>query len=139
MLDRMGSLVLGFYNMGRVDLFHSRRTNYYKCQYWIRDERAQTGSPSEWILYNQPSGSFYAKPVSVKSNQMNVINGVWAMDNNHITLETDDHVDEISRGCVIKYDDQLWLVESVQKEIHLKESEFSKHTDYKYTISLTRG
>lgn len=125
--------------MGRVDLFHSRRTNYNKCVYWIRDERDASGSPQQWVNYKQPDGHFYARPISPKNSQMNVINGVWAMDTNHVTLETDDDVPNIARGCLVKYDDQLWLVESVQKQIHLKESEFCKHTDYKYTISITRG
>lgn len=125
--------------MGRVDLFHSRRTNYHKCEYWIRDERNKSGSPSQWVLMNEPSGWFYGKPLSPKSNQPNVINGTWMLDSNHITLETDDDVNDITRGCVVKFDDQLWLVESVQKQIHNKESEFCKHIDYKYTIALTRG
>lgn len=125
--------------MGRVDLFHSRRTNYHKCEYWIRDKRTASGTPSQWVLYNQSSGFFYAKPLSVKSTQMNVVNGVWALDNNHITLETDDDVIDIDRGCIVKFDEQLWLVEAVQREIHNKESEFCKHIDYKYIISLTKG
>lgn len=125
--------------MGRVDLFHSRRTNYSRCGYWVRDERNQSGSPSQWVLYNQPSGFFYAKPVSVKSNQMNVVNGVWALDSDHVAIETDDEVTDISRGCIVEYAEELWLVESVQRQAHWKESEFSKHQDYKYTISLTRG
>lgn len=125
--------------MGRVDLFHSRRANYDSCKYWIRDKRAQSGTPSQWVLYNQPNGSFYAKPVSVKSTQMNVINGVWALDNNHITLETDDDVNDIDRGHVVEYDGELWIVESVQREIHRKESEFCKHNDYRYFIALTKG
>lgn len=125
--------------MGRVDLFHSRRTNYHKCDYYIRDERAQSGSPSQWVLYNQPSGWFYAKPLSLKSTQMNAINGVWALDRNHITLETDDDIDDLSRGSIVRFDEELWLVESVQRMIHNKESEFCKHIDYKYIIELTRG
>lgn len=125
--------------MGRVDLFHSRRTNYHKCEYWIRDERTASGTPSQWVTYNQSSGTFYVKPVSVKSTQMDVVSGVWAIDKNRITLETDDEVTDIDRGCIIKFDDQLWLVEAVQREIHNKESEFSKHIDYKYIISLTKG
>lgn len=125
--------------MGRVDLFHSRRTNYHICEYWIRDERNRTGNPSQWVLMNQSSGRFYAKPLSVKSTQMNVINGTWANDNHRITLETDDDITEITRGSIVKFDDQLWLVEAVQREIHNKESEFAKHIDYKYIISLTKG
>lgn len=125
--------------MGRVDLFHSRRANYHKCEYWIRDKRAQSGTPSQWVLMNVSSGFFWAKPLSVKSTQMNVINGTWASDRNNITLETDDDVIDIDRGCIVKFDDQLWLVEAVQREIHNKESEFCKHIDYKYIISLTKG
>ena len=125
--------------MGRVDLFHSRRTNYSKCEYWVRDERTESGSPQQWILYNQPAGWFYAKPVSVKNTQMNIVNGVWATDSNHVTLESDEEINDISRGCIVKYAEELWLVESVQMQVHWKESEFSKHQDYKYTISLVRG
>lgn len=125
--------------MGRVDIFHSRRINYHICPYWIRDERDSSGSPQEWVLFNQPSGKIHARPVSPHSNRMNQLNQVWALDTNSTVLETDDDADELSRGCLVKYDDELWLVESVQKQPHLKESEFSKHTHYKYTISLVRG
>lgn len=125
--------------MGRIDLFHSRRSNYHKCEYWIRDERDKSGSPQEWVLHNQSSGFFWAKPLSVKSTQANVINGSWMLDKNYITLETDDEISDIDRGSVVKFDDQLWLVEAVQREIHNKESEFSKHIDYKYVLSLTKG
>lgn len=126
-------------SMGRIDLFHSRRSNYNRCEYWNRDERNKSGSPSQWVLMNQPSGSFYAKPLSVKSTQISVINGTWSTDSNHTTLETDDEISDISRGSVVKFDEQLWLVEAVQREIHNKESEFSKHIDYKYIIALTKG
>ena len=125
--------------MGNVDLFHSRRTNYHKCTYWVRDERNTTGTASEWILNNQPDGRFYAKIVSSKINRMETVSNVWAFDSNRITIETDDHIDSIKRGCLVKFDDMLWLVEMVQKEIHHKESEFSKRIDYRYIISLVRS
>lgn len=125
--------------MGRVDLFHSRRTGYVDCKFWIRDERNQSGSPQQWVLYNQPSGIFHAKPVSARDNQMNVINGVWALDRNHITIETDDDVPDLTRGCLVEYCDELYLVETSQGIPHLKELEFNKHPDYKYVISLTKG
>jgi len=124
---------------GSVDLFHSRRTNYHKCRYWVRDERNAMGTPEEWIYKHIPDGSFYAKPISVKSNQMNVVNGVWAIDNNRIALETDDHIETICRGSLVEFDNKLWLVDNVQYSIHNKESEFNKNIDYKYTLSLTRN
>ena len=125
--------------MGRVDLFHSRRANYDRCEYWIRDERNASGTPSQWVLNNVPSGHFWAKPVSVKSSQMNVVNGVWALDDHRMALETDDDIDDISRGSVVRFGGELWLVESTQREIHHKESEFSRHLDYRYVLNLTRG
>lgn len=124
--------------MGTVDLFHSRRSNYLICEYWVRDERDAVGSPSQWITYNRPSGTFHAKPVSPKSGQMQVVNGVWALDADRRTIETDDHVDDIARGCIVRCSGELWLVESVQREPHLRQSEFSKKEDFKYVISMTR-
>jgi hypothetical protein len=125
--------------MGRVDLFHSRRINYDRCEYWVRDERDSTGSPSEWIMRNDKSGVFYARAISPENNQANVVSNVWMLDSNNITLETDDDIHEMTRGCIVKYDNDLWLVQGVQKSIHLKESEFSKHKHYKYIINITKG
>ena len=70
---------------------------------------------------------------------MNTINGIWANDNHHITLETDDDIDDICRGSIVKFDDELWIAEGVQREEHLKESQFSKHIHWKYYIALKRG
>lgn len=122
-----------------IDLFHSREVNRQRCRYWIRDERDRTGSPQEWVLYNQSAGIFYAKPVSARNNQMNGINGVWSHDVNSVTIETDDHVDNLSRGCLIEYIGELWLVESVQSVPHLAESEMPKKPHFKTIISMTRG
>lgn len=124
--------------MGNVDLFHSRRTNYHKCTYWVRDERNASGSPREWVMYKQPSGKFYAKIVSVKSNQMNVINGVWALDKDYISLQSDDEIHDICRGCLVDFNEELWLVESVQRDAHHKESEFARKIDYLTTLTLTK-
>ena len=60
-------------------------------------------------------------------------------DSDHITLETDDIVDELKRDCVVKYNDNLWIVVSVQSVLHLKESGFGKHQHHKTIITLTRG
>ena len=123
---------------GTRDLFHSRRTYYAECEYWIRDERQSVGPASEWILKNSSSGVFYAKEVSPRHNQMNQVGNVFAFDRNNIALETDDDVNEIDRGCIVKYNNEIWIVDSVQREIHRKESEFNVELDYKYTINLRK-
>ena len=125
--------------MGRVDLFHSRRTNYLRCEYWVRDERDQTAPASEWVVYNQPSGVFYARFASPKSTRMDAISGVWAFDSDSLTLETDDHIDDISRGSLIRLEGEFWIVDTVQRVAHLKESEYARRADWRTTLAVRRG
>ena len=125
--------------MGRVDLFHSRRTNYHKCEYWIRDESNMAGSSSEWIVHNMVSGKFYAKQVRPLINRMNNIAGVWSVDMNETALFTEEDVDDLTRGSVVRFQGELWIVNSVQKTEHLKESEFRRKMDFSYTIEITRS
>ena len=124
---------------GRVDLFHSRRANYERCDFWLRDERNRTGTPSEWIRFNKPAGSFYARPVNPKSQSMDVVNGVWALDGERVAIETDDDVEDLCRGCWVRYQGQIWIVESVQRTQHHKESEFAWRPDWRYTVSMAKG
>ena len=124
--------------MGTVDLFHSRRTYFAECKYWIRDERDYVGDMSKWVLQHSPSGTFYAKEVSPQYNRMNQSAGVFGYDKNTITLECDDDISEIMRGCIVLYNGKTWLVEDVQRQIHRKESEFCIDIDYKYIVSIRR-
>ena len=124
--------------MGTVDIFHSRRTCYAQCTYWIRDERDSVGNSSEWILKHTPSGIFLAKEVSPHYNQHNQIGNGYIFDKNGITLESDDDLSEIVTGCIVLYNGKTWFVDNVQKEIHRKETEFNVEIDYKYIITLRR-
>ena len=125
--------------MGRVDLFHSRRANYVRVEYWVRDEQNAVGTPSQWIYANLPSGTFHARPISAKSTQMDAVNGVWAVDGSRMTLVTDDEIEDVSRGTLLRFWNELWIVEAVQRSLHRKESEFAKHPDWEYTLSARRG
>ena len=124
--------------MGTVDIFHSRRTCFAECKYWVRDERTIVGDVTAWILKKTPNGTFYAKEISPHYNQFNQIGNGFAFNKNGITLESDDDLSEISVGCIVLYNGHPWFVENVQKEIHRKESEFNIDIDYKYIISLRR-
>lgn len=124
--------------MGNVDIFHSRRTNYAECVYWIRDERQSVGDLNQWIMKNKSNGVFYAREISPKYNQANPQVNVFMLDKNMITIETDDDVDDISRGCVVLYNGHPWIVDTVQRELHRKESEFDIEQHYKTILSLRR-
>ena len=123
--------------MGHVDLFHSRRTNYAECKYWIRSVK-DSQDLSEWVLKKKPEGTFYAKEVNNLFNQPNPQGNAIMFDKNVIALETDDDVDNIDRGCVVLYNGKPWTVDNVQRRIHRKESEFSVETHYKTTINIRR-
>lgn len=122
--------------MGRVDLFHSRRTNYYRCKYWQRDNNAPANT---FNLSQLPSGIFYAKPLTAEHIKANNLVGGWLHNNEQIMIETDDDVDTISRGCVVEFNNELWLVSFLQKKLHTKESEFSKKPHYKYILALIKS
>ena len=124
--------------MGNIDIYHSRRTNYAECVYWVRDERTSVGDLNQWILKNKSNGVFYAREVSPQYNQQNQQANAFMFDRNVITLQTDDDVDELTRGCVVLYQGHPWMVDTVQRLLHRKESEFDVEQHYKTIISMRR-
>ena len=124
--------------MGNIDIYHSRRNYYEECYYWVRDERTAIGDLNQWILQNKSNGMFYAKEVNSMYNQPNPQANVVMFDKNVIAIETQDDIDEISRGCVVLYNGKPWIVDSVQKELHRKESEFDTDKHYKYILNIRR-
>ena len=124
--------------MGNIDIYHSRRTNYAECVYWVRDERESIADLNQWVLKKKSNGVFYAKEVNAMYNQANAQANVFMYDKNVIALETDDDVDELTRGCVVLYNGKPWIVDNVQKELHRKESEFDIEKHYKTIINIRR-
>ena len=122
---------------GTVDIYHSRRTNYEECEYWARNESEMVGNASKWILNKVATDTFYAKESSVKECRMAQLANVFAFDENHITIDTDDDI-LIKRGYIVKYDDEIWMVENAQSKLHRKESEFDKEKHYTTYINLRR-
>lgn len=120
-----------------VDIYHSRRTKFIKCPYWIRDESQSVGNLAQWVLTNKISGYFYAQPVNNFTQQGNNINGVAMFDKTLTTLWTSDDVEDIKRGCVVQYNGHAWMVDSVVSELHIKETEFG-HNHYDTYISLRK-
>ncbi len=124
--------------MGNIDIYHSRRSNYAECVYWIRDESVAIGDLNQWIMQNKPKGVFYAREVNALYNQANPQANVFMVDKNVIALETDDDIDDISRGCVVLYNGKAWIIDNVQKKLHRKESEFDIEQHYKTVLNIRR-
>ena len=124
--------------MGTVDIYHSRRTAYAECKYWIRDERNYIADASEYILKVAPTGTFFAKEISPQYNQLNQVGRGFMFDKNGITLECDDDLSELVPQSLVLYNGHAWTVDNVQREIHRKETQFNIDIDYKYIITLRR-
>ena len=60
------------------------------------------------------------------------------LDKNTISLETDDIVEDLERGCVVLYNGKPWIVDSVMRELHRKESQFDSEKYYKTIINIRR-
>lgn len=120
-----------------IDIYHSRRGHFKLCKYWNRNENDSVGDLSKWIINKKPDGVFYAKQITPKINQANQLNNVFMYDRNSVTIETSDKVDTIKRGSVVQFLNKEWLVQSVQFELHHKESEYSDD-EYTTYMQLTR-
>lgn len=121
-----------------IDIYHSRRINFKKCRYWLRDERDSIASANKYIYNKAPDGIFYAHQLVASSLTNNQISNIMMFNKNTLVLETDDHISNIIPNTIVEYEGELWIVENIQDTPHLKESQFSKSTHYKYILSLRR-
>lgn len=119
------------------DIYHSARGKYKLCEYFIRNEDEAVGDLSVYVLKNRASGIFYAIEVNNKALNRGEINNVFSYDENYITIETNDNVEGLKNGCVVKYNGHAWNVLNVQQTLHHKEAEFG-NTEYSTLIALKR-
>lgn len=108
---------------GSVDLWQSRRANFEKCEWWKRDNEA-TKDLSKFVLSKKRQGYFYATEANSQSFKNSQYGGVFMSRETNITLKTNDDVDEIQEGDIVRYSNALWRVTDVQvSEIH-KQKQF---------------
>lgn len=106
-----------------IDIYHSRRTKYEECPYYVdKPDRPL----EQWVLFKKPTGYIYCQPVDLRHLQQNQVNNVMMFDKDTIALLTSDECDELGRGSVILYRGHPWIVDNINKEIHLKESQFGE-------------
>ena len=118
-----------------IDIYHSRRLNFQKCYYWAKDSKE---TREDLVHQVAPSGSFYANEVSNLSKSFNPIHNAIMFERGTINLQTDDIVDDLKQGCIVKYRDEYWFVVDIQYEIHKKESQFEKNMPSTKVISLRK-
>lgn len=120
---------------GCIDLYTSRRTNFFKCKYWVRNDNDYD---LEELTHNdEPSGSFYAKEENSIQLQSNVVNGAFMFDEQSVFISTTDVV-SMKKGDAVLFDGEYWNVINVQvRDIH-RNSQFMKRKSKKTYIQLKR-
>lgn len=119
---------------GNVDIFASRRANFEECEYWLRDINS---NPNE-LLYQlgASSGSFDAKQISAETNGIQVIGGIFMVDVNGVSIQTDDDIRDLKTNDFVKYKGEFYRVTDIQKAMIRTNNQFTSEISYRYYINL---
>lgn len=118
-----------------IDIYHSRRTNYRACKYWLPSDEKNRDVV---VLKETPAGIFYAEEVNVITSGFNPVANVFASNKNTITLKTNDDVKDIKKMSIVLYLGKSWTVDDVQREMHKKETQFDNDIHATTYINLRR-
>lgn len=128
------------------DLFQQRRNFNARCMWWSRDEGDEY-EEDELVYKRIPNGYFYAKEINAETKDNNVLGGVIMVDRTSVTIESaDDLIDiqsqiQAKNNVLVKYQGDLWRVESVQKKkARIQNSEFGKptHVSHYWYLNLVK-
>ena len=120
---------------GCTDLLLGRRGDFEKCQYWVRDESDE--SLNEYTHNHKPSGIFYAKEITAEDLHKLVINGVFMFNESLITIYANGSL-KLKNGDLIKFRDEIWIVQTCQPKRVQKNVQFMKRPSVKSYIQLKR-
>jgi hypothetical protein len=96
------------------DLFQSRRNYNIPCKWWSRNDSDDFSSET-LVMKRIPSGTFMAKEVSPEMERDNPIANSWLLQRSGTTIKTPDNIMGIKSQDLVFYEDELWIVVSVQK------------------------
>ena len=107
-----------------IDIYNSRRCNYFKCKYWLRNENNKNDD-NELIHNSKPDGVFFAREIDEITKDTREYGGGFQIDITSVHLETTDEVKGLDKNALIEYCDELYIVDYVrEKHVH-KRSEYS--------------
>lgn len=122
---------------GCTNINEGKRTQFHKCEYWKRDNN-DTISLDILVHEKKADGRFSARQENNRTNDANIVAGLFMFDNESITLSTTDIVN-IIKNDVVKFENQYWNVINVQFVERHKNSEFMTRNVSKRTyIQLRR-
>lgn len=120
-----------------IDLYRSRRNNFFKCNYWKRNVIGI--QDNEELIHNiTPSGIFYAKIVDSKMDTAQDIANVFRSGYEEMSIQTEDIVD-IQHDDIVLFRGQLWFAERVNENVIEKNTQFSTKPSKQTTILIRKG
>ena len=120
-----------------INIYHSRRGKFRRCRYWKRDT-SKSVDLNQYKLEKTATGIFYAIEINNLVNDQKQVSNVILFDKNTATLQTEDEINDISKGCIVEYLNEIWYVESCQFVPHIKEGEFSNKLHTSTIINIRR-
>lgn len=118
-----------------VDIYTSRRHNFDKVWYWKRNDAIK--DLSKYVYETQPDGFFYAREMSPAATDNAQVQNVYLYDKSNISLATEDKVN-LEVNDIVKYADEIWRVNNVQRAIIGKTHQFMKRVAYRTYIQVTK-
>ena len=120
-----------------VDIYHTRRTHYKKCYFYKRNKNIK--DLSKYVLEEKIAGSFWAKFYSPEVKGANQYHNIFMINNNKITVSTEDEIEGLEKNDIVKFRGKLWVVaDDIQEIPHEKELAFSNKFHSTKVISLRR-
>lgn len=111
---------------GGVDIYASRRTSHLRCRSF-RVEKGEHGSPEALVHGKSPDRTFFAREEAGRFNSANEVEASFQFDQSTRTISTEDDVGGLSQNWIVEVDGEAWKVESVQRIVIEKRSEFARH------------
>ena len=118
-----------------VDIYNSRRTNYHKCKYWLRDENGHNDN-EQLILNKKPDGIFYARVTDTDVRDEMAFGGVFQFNNEKLHIETSDDINGLRKNDKVEFMGKMYVVDYVSQRMINKRSEFISKNMYITSIYL---
>ena len=118
-----------------IDIYHTRRTNYRVCKYWLPNDKINRDLI---VLQETPAGIFYAEEVNALSTNFNPLVNTFGANKNIIVLKTNDDVRDLKKLSTVLYLGKSWVVDDIQRELHKKETQFDDDVHATTYINIRR-
>lgn len=111
-----------------VDLTQGRRTEFLRCEFWSVDD--EDFIPPNQICHERiPSGTFRATESNPYSDKNQIVGTSFMTKQSTVVLETKDNLItpvRLRENDIVRFDDVIYRVESVQRNPIKKRRQFGK-------------